>query len=407
MTLQQQSPTGMVQFLPTVERILYGTDIIKTALADEIERLGGKRVLLLTPRSLMRSAVVEYVHASVSRYMVGTVTDVFEHVPLESVISAADVARRCRADVILTLGGGSVTDAGKALRTCLAAGISSALELGMFLEHPATPTGSWLPQISIPTTLSGAEYTRSFSATDFNAKVKRSYTDSAVASRVVLYDPTVTTATPLPLWSASGVMAIDHAVEVFCAFPPHLVGDALKIAALQQLWQALPQTQKSPDNLEARLLCQVGAWLVDHSPLRTQPVRAVATALPSHALAYELGAYCRVPYGLTACVTLAACLRWSAQHSPLAAVRQAHLARALNLVFVHSPDSEAARVFTNSVEDLLERLQLPGRLRDVGVKREDVPHLAERFCTRGGALYEDGDVLARRAEVEALLESAW
>ena len=70
----------------------------------------------------------------------------------------------------------------------------------------------------------------------------------------------------------------------------------LKLAALRQLLTQLPRTQQVPEDLEARLHCQAGAWLADHSPLRAQSLLPAATALPSHALAYELGALCRVSY---------------------------------------------------------------------------------------------------------------
>ena len=87
-------------------------------------------------------------------------------------------------------------------------------------------------------------------------------------------------------WLACGVTAIDHAVEVFCSSPLHVVGDALKLAALRQLLTQLPRTQQVPEDLEARLHCQVGARLADHSPLRAQSLLPAATALPSHALVY-------------------------------------------------------------------------------------------------------------------------
>lgn len=406
MTAQQFfQVSGIVHFVPTVERLLYGIGVVDTHLAAEVERRRGQRVLLLTPRSLKHSPLMDRVQVALGPRLAESFTASFEHVPLESVIEATAVARHCNADLVTTLGGGSVIDAGKALRTCLAVGITTAQELDAFMEHPVSPAGSFRPQVSIPTTLSGAEYTRSFSATDFAQGIKRSYTNSAVASQTILYDPTLTMETPIRLWLASGVMAIDHAVEVFCSSLAHLVGDALKLAALRYLLPSLPRTQQVPDDLDARLYCQVGAWLADHSPLRAQSLLSTTTALPSHALAYELGALCRVPYGLTACVTLPACLRWSAVRAPQAARRQAELARTLGISSSHNPDGEAARSLAEALQALITQLELPTRLRDVEVSHEDIARIAQQFAERNASLTGAGP--ASKEDVTALLESTW
>src|SRR5713101_9377641 len=300
--------TGMIQFVPTIERILYGARTVDEHLESEAERLNGQRVLLLAPRSLKSQSPFQLVSAILGTRLAASFTAAFEHVPLEVVVEAVDAARGCNADLVVALGGGSVIDAAKATRICLGAGLDTPALLGSFMERHEPWTTTLIDQISIPTTLSGSEYTRSFSATDFQAGVKRSFTASAVASRVIIYDPTATLQTPMTLWLSSGVMAIDHAVEVLCGSSPHLVGDAIKLSALLALITYLPRTKQAPDDLQARLRCQLGGWIADHSSIRTQSLVAASSALPSHALAYELAALCRLPYGLIACLTLPACL---------------------------------------------------------------------------------------------------
>jgi alcohol dehydrogenase class IV len=112
------------------------------------------------------------VSAILGKRLAASFTTAFEHVPLEIVIEAVVVARRCDADLVIALGGGSVIDAGKAVRTCLAANLNSSRLLGSFMERREPLAITLIPQISIPTTLSGSEYTRSFSATDFEVSVK-------------------------------------------------------------------------------------------------------------------------------------------------------------------------------------------------------------------------------------------
>src|SRR6266446_3357729 len=274
--------TGMIQFVPTIERILYGARTVDEHLESEVERLNGQRVLLLAPRSLKDQSPFQRVSAILGKRLAASFTAAFEHVPLEIVIEAVVTARRFDADLVIAMGGGSVIDAGKAVRSCLAANLNSSQLLGSFMERREPLAVTLIPQISIPTTLSGSEYTRSFSATDFEVGVKRSYTASAVASRVIMYDPAATVRTPMALWLSSGIMAIDHALEVLCGSPLHLLGDAMKLSALLALFTNLPRTLQAPDDLETRLRCQIAAWLADHSPIRTQPLRPATPALPSH-----------------------------------------------------------------------------------------------------------------------------
>jgi len=394
-------------FASTVERILYGARTVEKCLAREVERFNARRVLLLTARTLEPQEVFQQVRAVLAARLAETFSAAFEHVPLESALQAAAVARGCRADLVVAFGGGSVIDAAKALRTCVALKIAGPEALGSFMQRPQPLRAklNLIPQVSIPTTLSGAEYTRSFSATDFASGIKRSYTHSAVAGRVIIYDPVVTLPTPLPLWLASGVMALDHAVEVFYSSSPHLVGDRLKLASVLELFTYLPRVRRRSDDLEARLRCQIGAWLADHSPLRAQDLSPTPATLPSHALAYELGALCRVPYALTACLTLPASMRWAAANSPAALARQAQLVRALEVAEADTRDEVAARLLAGRVRSFIEDLGLPTRLRDAGISKDDVARVARQFVSQGGSLA--GSASATGAEVWSLLESAW
>ena len=222
---------------------------------------------------------------------------------------------------------------------------------------------------------------------------------------MILYDTLATMDTPMRLWLTSGVMAIDHAVEVFCASPPHLVGDTLKLAAARDLIGYLPLTRQKPADADARVRCQIAAWMADHSPLRAQPLAPAATALPSHSLAYELGVLCRVSYGIVACVILPASLRWTAARSSRQVARQAGMARAMGFAAREDPDAQAAGGLADGLTRFIATLGLPARLVDSGVQRNDLARIASAFVVRGGSL--TGAKPATEAEVTDLLESVW
>jgi maleylacetate reductase len=395
---------GIIQFVPTVERIVYGAGLVGRHLASEVERLRGERVFLLAPRSLKSHPDLARITAIIGNRLADVFSPACEHVPFEVAIETAAAARRSDTDLVVAIGGGSIIDTAKAVRTCLGAHLNAAPTLSAFMERQEPLSAALIPQISIPTTLSGAEYTRSFSATDFNAGVKRSYTASAVASRVIIYDPAVTLATPMTLWLSSGFMAIDHAVEALCASPPHMVGDSMKLASMTALMTHLPRTRLAPDDLEARLQCQIGAWLADHSPMRTQSLGIPAPSLPSHALAYELAALCRLPYALTAGLTLPACMRYAAGLDSAMVARQAQVARALKLVEESTSDTQASNMLIATLESLIAELGLPGKFREAGVSGEQLRAVARRFAERGASLVTDCS--ASEHEVISLLKMA-
>src|SRR5260370_14959355 len=107
--------TGMIQFMHTVERILYGARTVDEHLESEVERLNGQRVLLLAPRSLKGQSSFQRVSATLGKRLAVSLTAAFEHVPLEIVIEAVVAARRFDADLVIALGGGGVIEAGKAV----------------------------------------------------------------------------------------------------------------------------------------------------------------------------------------------------------------------------------------------------------------------------------------------------
>jgi maleylacetate reductase len=214
--------------------------------------------------------------------------------------------------------------------------------------------------IAIPTTLSGGEFTGRAGCTDEASGMKYVYTHRDLVPRVIILDPRMTTATPAKLWLSSGIRAIDHAVEGYCSASSNAYADGLAMNALRLLVPALRVTKDRPDDLEARLNAQIGVWAA------TGVAQAGAAMGASHGIGHVLGASAAVPHGYTSCVMLASVLRFN---EPVNGERQAALSAMLG-----RPDVSAATL----IEELVASLGLPGRLRDVGVAREQLPDIATK-----------------------------
>ena len=357
---------GTIEFLPTVQRIRHGEGILAGALREEIAASGARRPFAVLARALVGTPVESALREAAPGCVVHSAS--FEHVTPEAVLDAARAAADTGADLVIALGGGSALDTAKGLRFALAAGVSAPEALLPAMDGPS-PAGPWLAQISVPTTLSGAEYTRSFSATDRARQDKRSHTASPLASRAIVYDPLATLATPDALWLGSGFVALDHALEVFVASGAHPVADTLKREAARTLVARLPQTREGGAH-EDRLACQIAAWMADHSPLRT---RAAGGGVPwSHLLAYDLAAIAGVSYGVTASLTLANSLR-------VLAASASGLARTRELEAALGIDGPLA----DFVEGFAARLGLPTTPAGAGLDAATLARVAAAAAQRG------------------------
>jgi maleylacetate reductase len=166
------------------------------------------------------------------------------------------------------------------------------------------------------------------------------------------------------------------------------MSDGASIHALRLLGAGLRAVKTNPADVAARLDCQLGAWM---SMVGTQ---TGVTKGASHGIGHVLGGTAGVPHGYTSCVMLPHVLRFN--HA-VNAERQALVSEALG-----EPDAPAADV----VAALIADLGLPGRLRDVGVKTDQLDAIA------AGAMHDrwvhtNPRKIDGPATVRMLLDAAW
>ncbi len=350
-----------------IERLVYGRPAAE-ALRDEAKQVDAKRVFLLVSGTMNRTTdEVARVREALGPLYAATFDAMPPHTPRSAVLEAARVAREASADLVVTFGGGSCTDAGKMVQIALRHGIVRHDDFERF-RMIVRPDGSQtvptfeapaVRQIAIPTTLSAGEFNPTAGCTDERAKVKHSYRHPLIVPRVTILDPSPTLHTPLWVWLSSGVRALDHAVEGMCSQFSTPIGDACYVQAIELLSQALPRVKKDPADLDARLDCQLGTWL------SIAGRQGGAQMGASHALGHVLGGSCDVPHGYTSCVMLPAVLRFNVSAN---ARRQARVAAAMGHAEISAADAVAALIAT---------LGLPSRLRDVGVTSDQFAMIAE------------------------------
>jgi maleylacetate reductase len=353
-----------------MERVYSGQPVAEV-LPKEVERLGAQRVFLLVSRTLNHGTdVIAGVREALGHRCAGLYEGMPPHTPRDAVLAAAEGARAAQAELLVSIGGGSLTDAAKMVQLCLRHDVRDVAGLDAFRivvhadgrqERPRLEAPS-VRMVSVPTTLSGGDFNPLAGCTDPRIQVKQSFLHPLFVPRAVILDPAISVHTPAWVWLSTGLRAVDHAVEGLCspACNPYTEGAARQ--ALRLLGEGLRRSKAQPDDLEGRQLCQLGMWLSMANREANVPMGA------SHAIGHVLGGTCGVPHGYTSCVMLPVVLRYNAAGSAANAARQAIVAEALG-----RPGEEAATV----VGDLISALGLPRTLRDVGVGPERFREVAE------------------------------
>jgi len=381
---------------PPMDRVIYGIPLAE-ALSGEIDRLGARAVYVLASGTLNRQTdVVETVRRVLGNRLAGLCAKIGSHTPRIDVVAAANEARAAKADLLLTVGGGSVTDAAKMVGLCLGNAITAPEQLDR-LRATITPDGKTerpevnppaLRSVDVPTTLSAGEFTAMAGCTDTVRHVKESFAHPLMMPLTVILDPAVTVHTPEWLFLSTGIRAVDHAVEDICSINPTPISDGMSLQALRLLSAGLPGVKANPNDLEARLNCQLGAWL---SIIGAQ--NGVHKGA-SHGIGHVLGGTAGVPHGYTSCVMLPHVLRFN---EPVNADRQRWISEALG-----RPGEKAADL----VAALIAGLGLPGTLRDVGVKPEQLDAIAAGSMHDRWVHTNPRKIDAPPA-VRALLDAAW
>ncbi|WIM13102.1 iron-containing alcohol dehydrogenase [Enhydrobacter sp.] len=349
---------GQVVF-SRLEEVHFGKPAAET-VAEIARRHHAERVFLMVSGTLNRQTdEIDKLRGALGNHCVGTFDRMPAHTPRSAVITAAEQARTAKADLIVTLGGGSITDGAKAVQLCLANDVTTAEALDR-VRAPAPVKSPTVRQISVPTTLSAGEFSRISGVTDERTKVKELFRHPDIVPKAVVLDPMVTRHTPMWLFLSTGIRAVDHCVEGICSNESSPYGDAAALHGLELLARGLPRVKRDPGDMDARLDCQIGAWLSMTPLVSGVPMGA------SHGIGYVLGAVFDIPHGHTSCIMLPSVMRWNRSAN---ADKQALVATAMG-----HPGEDAGDV----LDAFIRGLGMPRSLGEVKVGSDQFDRIARQ-----------------------------
>ena len=361
-------------YLSYAQEVIFAPGVL-ARLREAVERLGWQRLMLCASHSVQAGGQVGKVESILDEKLVAIFENVQPHVQDVQVREALALAREKNIDAVIGMGGGSPIGMAKAVG---------------FQLH--------LPIIAIPTTYAGSEMTPVYGITHTDETPPRKVTvsDPKIAPRLVIYDPELTFDLPPALTASTGINALAHCIEALYSKTRNPVSTAVAVDGVRQIHNALLTCYQDGTNLDARTEMLLGSHLAGLS------LASVSMGL-HHGLCHVLGGSAGVPHGIANAIILPHAIRFNAD------------ATAPQLI----PAAEAMKVSENGISpkgvivalaekirELIQDMNLPQRLRDVGVVESDLPRLAQ-LAFQNKTVQNNPKPITEITQLEKLLRDAW
>lgn len=349
------------------------------ASAKHADAFHAHRVYIIASRSLASntSSLVDLKGALGSK-VVGERVGMKSHTMWSECLELTRECRELKVDLIVTLGGGSLTDAAKLVAMALANDVNEPEDLKK-LPMIVGPTRNAeakapnIPIVCIPTTLSGGEFTNYSGATEDATDRKYQFSPPLRGPALVILDPELTLTTPDRIWLSTGVRSVDHCVETLCAVVFNEAGDADATRGLKALVSGLLRCKNDHDDVEARFSCQLGVKLAISGFCRQSRLAMGA----SHAIGHMMGPM-GVGHGETSCIVLPAVCKFNASKHANVDRQQSVLKTLWELPEIQALGLNKEKADLGDVLDAVFRaLGMPRTLKEVGVVGKRVEQLAQ------------------------------
>ncbi len=380
----------MFKCFETMRRIVFGAGSLEE-LGNEIQRLDGSRVLVVTDPGVQRAGVVDAVAAVLDRAGLdhAVFADVESDPGMAVAVASVAAARAMAPDAIVGLGGGSALDIAKITSVMLTN--DGPIENYFGMELVPRPG---VPLVLIPTTAgTGSEMTSICVLSDPRDNVKKGIVSEHLYARAALLDPRLTVGLPPAVTAMTGMDALVHAIESFTGRLATVFTDALNRKAIGLVADNLRLAYARGENLEARENMLYASCLAGMAFSNTQ------TGL-AHAIALAIGGRHHLPHGLLTASVIPRVMAYNLMANPAKFVQ---IAEAFGEDTAGLTRMEAARRSVRAVKSLLADLGISCKLSDYGVSEEEFPLLA-RKAAGAGRLLRNNPRTVTEADVVHLLK---
>jgi len=380
---------GFIFKMPT--RIVFGINSLND-LSPEIALLKGTKAFLITDKGVEEAGLADMVVKALGSKWVGTYNEIPQDSGIHVVNEAYQIAKEKGADILVSVGGGSVIDTAKGVAILLKGGGKLEDYYGVQnLTEPQTP------HIAIPSTAgTGSEVTWAIVVKDYERNQKIVFGDDHVIPNTAILDPNMVKGLPPMITAFTGMDALTHAIEAIHAIESEPISDGMAFYAIRLIMNNLPICVENGEDLFARGQQQIAATMAGAA-------FGLAQTGLVHATAHSIGALYKVPHGLGNSIMLPHVMAYNMDE---VADRYALVAEAMGIKEKGMSDEEASKAAIEAVFELTKKIGLPQKLSEVGVPESGLEAAADLTLSDSQVIYNPKPIFDAE-EVMGVLRKAY
>jgi len=346
-------------------KIVFGENAIER-IGEEAEKFGGKRILVVTDEILQKIGLIKKVQKPLQdKNFEITIVKTEPEPTIETAEKIAQTIRNSSFDIVVGVGGGSCLDMAKV--ASIAANNPGDIKQYVGINKIK---GAGLPKILVPTTAgTGSEVTPNAIIITSNDLMKSGIVSEYNVADVSIVDPQLTESMPPHLTATTGLDALSHAIESYMSIKSNPLTDALALEATRLILTNLYTAFTNGKNIEARSNMSMAALLAGITI-------SMSGTCAGHAAAYAFAAKYNIPHGLSCAVSLPYIIKYNASACPSKIIK---ISRVIDKDATALTLEEATRKVIQRIVDLMEKLGVPYKLKDLNIPADDIPNLAKRM----------------------------
>lgn len=345
-------------------------------LANEVKARGYKKALLVSDKVLAECGVLGKVKEVLNKAEIAyeEFTDIKQNPTIKNCKDGLEVFNKVGADFIIAVGGGSVIDTAKAVAI-----VKNNPEFADIrsLEGVAPTHSKCVPIIALPTTCgTAAEVTINYVITDEENNRKMVCVDPKDIPLVAIVDAELMASMPSKLIASTGMDALTHAIEGYITKGAHTISDMFEIKSIELIAKHLrgAVADRNMTDMDGMSIAQYVAGMGFSN---------VGLGIV-HSMAHPLGAVFDIPHGVANALLLPIVMEFNMS---ACIEKYGDIARAMGVDTIGMTKEEATRAAVEAVRKLSKDISIPQTLREISIKREDLPRLAKDaladVCTGG------------------------